>query len=105
MIVLFPVYCSPPNILINPIGGIYSPQSSAILDCVVSGDPVPDILWFAGEQTPLTLNKHVIYDNGTLEITGFSSLDNGYYYCVARNEFGSVQSLKALLRVACKIRL
>ena len=99
------MYCSPPNILINPIGGIYSPQSSAILDCVVSGDPVPDILWFAGEQTPLTLNKHVIYDNGTLEITGFSSLDNGYYYCVARNEFGSVQSLKARLRVACKIRL
>ncbi|XP_076839012.1 matrix-remodeling-associated protein 5 [Brachyhypopomus gauderio] len=63
------------------------------LDCVVSGDPEPRVIW----RTPSKklVDAHYSYDprikvfvNGTLSINSVTDKDTGDYLCVARNKIG-----------------
>ncbi|XP_051560336.1 immunoglobulin superfamily member 10-like [Myxocyprinus asiaticus] len=63
------------------------------LDCIVSGNPEPRIIW----RTPSKklVDAHYSYDprikvsvNGTLSILSVTEQDDGEYLCVARNKIG-----------------
>ena len=61
--------------------------AQAFLDCIVSGNPIPEVTWFKGNQKlmpsrRLRLSKHL------LVIVRFTNDDEGEYSCVAKNRLG-----------------
>lgn len=46
------------------------------------------------------LNNYVIYSNGTLKITSYTSNNAGDYYCVSTDSHGSVRSLNGNIQTA-----
>ncbi|XP_010896725.1 microfibrillar-associated protein 3-like [Esox lucius] len=64
----------------------------ALIDCNVTGDPVPNIRWFNSHGDLLdteTSGKWLLTDDGVLNITGIRFADRGKYTCVASNVHGS----------------
>uniref|UniRef100_H3A839 Microfibril associated protein 3 like n=3 Tax=Latimeria chalumnae TaxID=7897 RepID=H3A839_LATCH len=68
--------------------------NSALIDCNVSGDPMPRFQWYSSSGHLLDkeegAGKWWILDNGLLNITIVSFEDRGKYTCVASNAHGSV---------------
>lgn len=89
----------------QPVNAIASPGGSATLDCSLTG-PVVDTSWYKDSfNTAVELNngtKYVMYANGSLKITSFTSTDAGEYYCIAASSHGSVRSSTGRLQLAGK---
>uniref|UniRef100_G1PQB8 Hemicentin 2 n=1 Tax=Myotis lucifugus TaxID=59463 RepID=G1PQB8_MYOLU len=77
--------------LVEPVGG------SLRLDCVVHGDPAPDIHWIK-DGLPLRGSRlrHQL-QNGSLTIRRTEMGDSGRYQCLAENEMGAVEKVVVLL--------
>ncbi|XP_012862831.2 hemicentin-2 [Echinops telfairi] len=77
--------------LVEPVGG------SIRLDCVVHGDPVPNIRWNK-DGLPLwgSLLRHQL-QNGSLAIHRTEMDDAGRYQCLAENELGAVEKVVVLV--------
>ncbi|XP_032334547.1 hemicentin-2 isoform X3 [Camelus ferus] len=77
--------------LVEPIGG------SIRLDCVVHGDPAPDIRWIK-DGLPLRGSRlrHQL-QNGSLTIHRTEMDDAGRYQCLAENEMGAVEKVVVLV--------
>ena len=72
----------------------------ALLDCIISGNPRPEITWFKGRQR-LAASKRVTLTDQMLVINDFSRADIGSYTCHAKNDLGSAsQSARLELSVA-----
>lgn len=74
-----------------------SEGNSAMLECIISGEPAPDITWLHGDHSldPST-GKYKFDEHGNiyrLYIHTFTYLDAGTYRCTATNRFGQVQSV------------
>lgn len=73
-----------------------SEGKSAMLECIISGEPAPDITWLHDDLSldPTTSKyKFDEHDNiYRLYISNFTYLDAGTYRCTATNKFGQVQS-------------
>uniref|UniRef100_A0A8C6W1G7 Hemicentin 2 n=1 Tax=Nannospalax galili TaxID=1026970 RepID=A0A8C6W1G7_NANGA len=77
--------------LVEPVGG------SIRLDCVVRGDPAPDIHW-TKDGLPLPISRlHLRLQNGSLTILRTEMDDAGQYQCLARNEMGAVKKVVVLV--------
>ncbi|XP_047380794.1 hemicentin-2 [Sciurus carolinensis] len=77
--------------LVEPVGG------SVRLDCVVHGDPAPDIRW-TKDGLPLTGSRpHHWLQNGSLTIRRTEMDDAGQYQCLAENEMGTVKKVVTLV--------
>ena len=73
----------------------------AYLDCVVHGNPSPQLIWLkGGVQINSTQPRFSILDNGTLHISGVLVEDGGVYQCVVSNVGGSA-SKNTTLDVLC----
>ncbi|XP_012576655.1 PREDICTED: hemicentin-2 [Condylura cristata] len=77
--------------LVEPVGG------SIRLDCVVRGDPAPDIRWLK-DGLPLRGGRlrHRL-QNGSLTIRRTERSDAGRYQCLARGELGAVEKVVLLV--------
>ncbi|KAM5259263.1 hemicentin-2 isoform 1-T1 [Hipposideros larvatus] len=77
--------------LVEPVGG------SIRLDCVVYGDPVPNIRWIK-DGLPLRGSRlrHRL-QNGSLTIRRTEMDDAGQYHCLAENEIGTVEKVLVLV--------
>ncbi|XP_057580791.1 hemicentin-2 [Hippopotamus amphibius kiboko] len=77
--------------LVEPVGG------SVRLDCVVRGDPAPDIRWIK-DGLPLRGSwlRHRL-QNGSLTIRRTEMDDAGQYQCLAENELGAVEKVVVLM--------
>lgn len=74
-----------------------SDGKSAMLECIISGEPAPDITWLRDELTldPST-GKYMFDEHDNiyrLYIHNVAYLDAGTYICTATNKFGQVQSV------------
>nr|XP_012807460.2 hemicentin-2 [Jaculus jaculus] len=79
--------------LVEPVGG------SIRLDCVVRGDPAPDIRWTKdGLSLPLLGSRFRLrLQNGSLTILKTEMADAGQYQCLAENEVGAVKKVVTLV--------
>ncbi|XP_029103086.1 muscle M-line assembly protein unc-89-like [Scleropages formosus] len=80
---------------------ICSEGQTAMLECIVIGEPVPTIMWFHDDSALTTANtKYRFEDNGKiyrLYVDNFSSLDVGTYKLVATNKLGQAESIANVL--------
>ena len=93
------------SIEISPLYTVVASGAKTRLHCVVSSTLMSTTRWFTAESNVEISNddKFNTLDNGTLEITGFSTNDDGLYYCIGSNSLGSVKSLEARIQIACKL--
>lgn len=95
---------SSPQFTAQPTDIIVAEGQSAVLQCVVTGQPPPSIAWFkeeGGEVTPDDDDRYSIStSSGELIITNVMPSDAGEYYCVVSNAVGSVRSLTTSLETA-----
>ncbi|KAG7481546.1 hypothetical protein MATL_G00068150 [Megalops atlanticus] len=82
----------------GPDNIIVATETEAALQCAVQGFPLPTVYWFKNSQ-PLQNNSHwTLQNNGQLLfIKNVSEEDEGFYYCVAKNERNTVRSQPAFL--------
>ncbi|KAG8182020.1 hypothetical protein JTE90_013951 [Oedothorax gibbosus] len=72
-------------------------KDTVVLDCLVTGDPLPNIIWIKnGHQ--LELNHRIQKkENGSLFIYESTDQDSGQYKCVASNDFGLAEQVAQLI--------
>ncbi|XP_071624401.1 neurofascin isoform X17 [Heliangelus exortis] len=62
-----------------------------LLECIASGVPAPDIMWFKkGGELPAGKTKLENF-NKALRISNVSEEDSGEYFCLASNKMGSIR--------------
>uniref|UniRef100_A0A452GU03 Neurofascin n=1 Tax=Gopherus agassizii TaxID=38772 RepID=A0A452GU03_9SAUR len=62
-----------------------------LLECIASGVPAPDIMWYKkGGELPTDKTKLENF-NKALRITNVSEEDSGEYFCLASNKMGSIR--------------
>ncbi|GFR16680.1 hemicentin-1 [Trichonephila clavata] len=72
-------------------------KDTVVLDCLVKGDPLPNIIWIKNGQQ-LELNHRIqLITNGSLFIYNSSDQDSGQYKCVASNDFGLAEQVAELI--------
>ena len=77
--------------------------SSVVLNCSVSGYPVPTITWlYNGGPVNESDRRIRVHSNGSLTIENVKLSDVGVYECNATNDLGSVSSDPAMLMVESK---
>jgi len=79
------------------------------LPCSVEVSPNSNITvtWYRDGQVLQADNTHIVFDNGTLEITDIvegidATVEGLVYFCVVSNEVGSIISRSALIQYACE---
>ncbi|XP_037653920.1 hemicentin-2 [Choloepus didactylus] len=77
--------------LVEPVGG------SVRLDCVVQGDPLPDIRWIKDGLPLQGSHPRHRMNNGSLTIHRTEMDDAGQYQCLAENEMGAVKKVVVLV--------
>jgi len=73
----------------------------------VSSNSNVTITWYRDGQVLQADNTHIVFDNGTLEITYIveeidATVEGLVYFCVVSNEAGSIISRSALIQYACE---
>ncbi|XP_019951351.2 microfibrillar-associated protein 3-like [Paralichthys olivaceus] len=67
--------------------------SCVLIDCNVTGEPFPRVLWFNSHgdrlDTETSGGKWWLLDDGVLNITSIEFADRGKYTCMASNAYGS----------------
>nr|XP_056716009.1 roundabout homolog 3 isoform X9 [Euleptes europaea] len=79
----------PPIIRRGPTNQTLALDSTAQLQCHVTGNPLPSIQWLKDGQRIVGSDPRVsLLDNGTLQITNLQVSDSGLYVCVATSSTG-----------------
>uniref|UniRef100_A0A8C5HZ48 Ig-like domain-containing protein n=1 Tax=Gouania willdenowi TaxID=441366 RepID=A0A8C5HZ48_GOUWI len=70
--------------LSKPHGG------NVIFDCSSSGSPKPSVSWILPDHSILEKShgNRKLYENGTLQIQGLTTRDQGFYKCLVANQLG-----------------
>ena len=73
------------SFIVTPILG-----STAVLTCTVTGDPDPHVRWYFGGRRidTISLPRHRLTGNWSLEISDVEIVDDGLYTCEAVNTAG-----------------
>ncbi|CAL1527760.1 unnamed protein product [Lymnaea stagnalis] len=92
-----------PSFLIKPKDLSVGRGRTAILQCVVTGNPPPTVFWAKGKDQSLLFpnqdsGRFSVSDDGTLRITSVEYRDEGSYLCQALNTLASSKT-SALLTV------
>ncbi|XP_072048855.1 cell adhesion molecule Dscam2-like [Amphiura filiformis] len=86
----------PPQFVSFPLDQVIELGDTVQLECVVTGDPQPDIEWVKdGEQ--IVLESNIVFVAGSILIQGVTKVNLGAYTCIATNEAGNNQMTAMLL--------
>ncbi|KAL4218919.1 Hemicentin-1 [Mactra antiquata] len=78
----------PPSFLIEPTHTRVNEGDSIMVDCVGSGEPVPEMSWMVGWSTLEDSGRLYVLPNNTLSIVAAQLEDTGVYRCLASNNLG-----------------
>ncbi|KAH0623226.1 hypothetical protein JD844_031302 [Phrynosoma platyrhinos] len=82
----------PPIIRRGPINQTVAIDSTAQLQCHVTGNPLPSIQWLKdGERIVGSDPRISLLDNGMLQITNLQISDSGLYVCIATSSTGETR--------------
>ena len=91
---------SAPSLLQRPVGMTVNGSQTAILKCLVDGNPSPKVTW-SKLISSLPVGRHVVESSGALIVKDVRPEDDGVYSCRAENLLGQVNA-SAKLTVQCK---
>ncbi|KAM4696629.1 hemicentin-2 [Rhinophrynus dorsalis] len=95
----------PPNIEPTDVNQTVVENIPASLECLASGNPLPVVTWYRGEQLLSAMPGITLLNEGrTLQIERAQSSDSGEYRCVASNTAGSTE-LRYSLQVYVPARI
>lgn len=93
----FDVVGEAPRVVNELENAIASEGSTALMECVITGEPAPEVSWyFNGVCLDVTSGKYRAEVNDKsyrLYVSSFTSTDAGVYKCVAKNKLGEVTSM------------
>ncbi|KAK7505592.1 hypothetical protein BaRGS_00003337, partial [Batillaria attramentaria] len=75
----------PLNILQTPPKISVGPGENAYLHCQAFGTPTPRVTWSYQGATVTSRGRRIVFNNGTLVVTGMTAQDTGNYKCTAEN--------------------
>ncbi|XP_034277778.1 roundabout homolog 3 isoform X2 [Pantherophis guttatus] len=82
----------PPIIRRGPVNQTLAIDSTALLQCHVTGNPLPSIQWLKDGQRIVGSDPRMsLLDNGTLQITNLQTSDSGLYVCIATSSTGETR--------------
>ncbi|KAM6431806.1 roundabout homolog 3 isoform 5-T5 [Liasis olivaceus] len=82
----------PPIIRRGPTNQTLAIDSTALLQCHVTGNPLPSIQWLKDGQRIVGSDPRMsLLDNGTLQITNLQISDSGLYVCIATSSTGETR--------------
>ncbi|XP_072834939.2 roundabout homolog 3 isoform X2 [Pogona vitticeps] len=88
----------PPIIRRGPTNQTLAIDSTAQLQCQVTGNPLPSIQWLKDGQRIVGSDPRIsLLDNGTLQITNLQISDSGLYVCIATSSTGETRWSGSLL--------
>ena len=80
---------SAPSLLQSPVGTTVNESQTAILKCIVDGNPRPKVTW-SKLNSSLPMGRHVVESSGALIMKDVRPGDEGVYSCRAKNLLGQV---------------
>ncbi|GAA49621.1 twitchin, partial [Clonorchis sinensis] len=89
---------SPPLFTTHPIGQLLEEGAELILECQVSGTPIPEVTWSCNGN-PIQAAHSVVQENysSRLELPSVNLGDAGSYECHAKNAAGEARSVAHVL--------
>ena len=91
---------SAPSLRKRPVEMTVNESQTAILKCLVGGNPSPRVMW-SKLNSSLPVGRHVVESSGALIVKDVRPGDDGVYSCRAENLLGQVNA-SAKLTVQCK---
>ncbi|KAK9503659.1 hypothetical protein O3M35_010174 [Rhynocoris fuscipes] len=87
-----------PYIVRGPEDAVAMAGGSVVFECLVEGDPVPDVIWqrIAGGGPSMPLSRVHALDNKSLKLESVTPEDEGEYSCEADNGVGTVSASATL---------
>ncbi|XP_062873902.1 uncharacterized protein LOC134335307 [Trichomycterus rosablanca] len=93
---------APPSVTILPLAVLSTVGAEVVIQCQVSGHPIPSVEWSKQGQSARTGGKVIMgVRNATLYISSVRTYDEGVYTCAASNSVGQDQKTTTL-RIAAK---
>uniref|UniRef100_A0A8C6X8E3 Roundabout guidance receptor 3 n=1 Tax=Naja naja TaxID=35670 RepID=A0A8C6X8E3_NAJNA len=82
----------PPIIRRGPMNQTLAIDTTALLQCHVTGNPLPSIQWLKDGQRIVGSDPRMsLLDNGTLQVTNLQTSDSGLYVCIATSSTGETR--------------
>uniref|UniRef100_A0A671RJD4 Muscle, skeletal receptor tyrosine protein kinase-like n=1 Tax=Sinocyclocheilus anshuiensis TaxID=1608454 RepID=A0A671RJD4_9TELE len=94
-----------PQIKRHPTNMTLIVESKAVLPCLTSGYPKPEISWIKGDDLIKVNSRISVLESGSLKINNIKKEDAGPYRCVARNSFGIVYSKPVTIEVQAPAKI
>ncbi|KTG43975.1 hypothetical protein cypCar_00009429 [Cyprinus carpio] len=94
-----------PQIKRHPTNMTLIVESKAVLPCLTSGYPKPEISWIKGDDLINVNSRISVLESGSLKINNIKKEDAGQYRCVARNSFGIVYSKPVTIEVQAPAKI
>lgn len=94
-------HCQHPEIQTEPKDTVVYFGDNVAFNCVATGDPTPEIVWFHDSQAlPLAATRYeVMNDGSTLMVHDADELAEGFFECLAKNSNGEARSKPARMTV------
>ena len=73
----------PLTLVIVPLGG------QAVFECKVLSNPPANVSWRGPSSLPLSNSDRISVTPSTLTISGVQASDEGFYECIATNDYGT----------------
>ncbi|XP_014439235.1 neogenin isoform X3 [Tupaia chinensis] len=83
---------TPPEFLKQPTNTYAHESMDIVFECEVAGKPTPTVKWVKNGDMVIPSDYFKIVKEHNLQVLGLVKSDEGFYQCIAENDFGNVQA-------------